>query len=113
MSIYLILTFSLVINVLLGWYITRLLRKFIFISENLSDLFLTTKAFQVFIKSLYSMDTYRGEPMIQELILRIQEVSQEIEVFRDTFQYSLDEELDQELEEELNAAEEAPRPSQV
>ena len=102
MSIYLILILSLVINGLLGWYITRLLRKFMFISENLADLFLTTKAFQVFIKSLYSMDTYTGEPMIQELIMRIQEVSEELEIFRDTFQYSLDEEL----EEELNAAEE-------
>ena len=103
MSVYLILALSLVINGLLLWYLTRLLRKFMFISENLADLMLTTKAFQVFIKSLYSMDTYRGEPMIQELIMRIQDVSEEIEIFRDTFQYSLDEEM----EEELNAAEEA------
>jgi len=103
MSIYLILALSLVINGLLGWYLSRLLRKFMFISENLADLMLTTKAFQVFIKSLYSMDTYRGEPMIQELIMRIQDVSEEIEIFRDIFEYSLDEEL----EEELNAAEEA------
>ena len=102
MSLYITLLLSLLANVGLIWYLVRLLRKFLFISENLSDLMLTTKAFQVFIKSMYSMDTYRGEPMIQELILRIQEVSQEIEVFRDVFQYSLDEEL----EEELNAAEE-------
>jgi len=78
------------------------LRKFIFISESLGDLFLTAKSFQIFIKSLFSMDAYRGEPMIQELIMRIQEVSEEIEIFREIFQYSLDEEL----EEELNAAEE-------
>jgi len=102
MVIYLTLTVSLIANILLIWYVVGLLRKFIFISESLGDLFLTTKAFQVFIKSLYSMDTYRGEPMIQELITRIQEVSEEIEIFREVFEYSLDEEM----EEELRAVEE-------
>ena len=63
---------------------------------------LTVKAFRVFVKSMYSMDSYRGEPMIEELIMRIQEVHAQLDVFRDIFQYSLDEEL----EEELNAAEE-------
>jgi hypothetical protein len=89
-------------NILLAWYVISLLKKFIFISQNMADLFLTTKAFQVFIKSLHSMDTYRGEPMIQELIMRIQEVSEEIEIFREVFEYSLDEEM----EEELRAVEE-------
>lgn len=49
------------------------------------------------------MDSYHGEPMIQELIGRVREVSDEIEDFRDVFAIALDEEM----EEELNAAEEA------
>ena len=97
---------SAIINIFLTWYIVGLLKKFIFISENLSDLFLTAKAFQVFIKSLYSMDNYHGEPMIQELVLRIKEVNDEIENFRDIFEPTLDEELEEELEEELNETEE-------
>ena len=72
-----------------------------FISENLSDLFLVTKAFQVFVGNLYSMDSYHGEPMIQELIFRVKQVSEEIEVFRDTFEYTLDEELEDELDEDV------------
>ena len=39
MEIYVFLALSVVINGLLLWYITRLLRKFVFISENLADLF--------------------------------------------------------------------------
>ena len=82
----------------------KILRKFIFISETYSDLFLMTKAFQVFVRSLYSMDSYHGEPMVQELILRIKEVVDEIDNFRDIFEHTLDieleEELDQALEEE-------------
>jgi len=99
---------SLLLNVLLMWYIAKLLKKFLFISENLSDLYLTTKAFQVFVKALYSMDNYSGEPMVEELILRIRDVTAEMERFREIFEFTLDEEI----EEELNAAEEeeAPQP---
>ena len=100
MQIYLLLAASIALNVLLLWYIIKLLRKFVFISENLADLFLTTKAFQVFLSSMYSMDSYHGEPMIQELMTRIGDMGTELELFRDIFEHN----LDVELEEELNAA---------
>ena len=51
---------------------------------------------------MYGMDKYHGEPMIQELMERIQGVLEEMENFRGIFEYGLDEEL----EEELNAAQE-------
>ena len=98
-----ILSASVLVNILLGWYIIKILKKFFFVSQNLSDLYLTTKAFQVFVKSLYSMDSYNGEPMIQELVHRIREVGEEMELFRDIFEYTLDDGL----EEELDATEEA------
>lgn len=75
-----------------------------FISENLSDLFLTTKAFQVFINSIYSMNSYHGEPVIQNLVDRIKDVDAELDRFRDIFEYTLDFELEEELR---NAEEEA------
>jgi len=101
-ELYLLLAGSVVINGLLLWYIVRLLRKFVFISENLADLFLTNKAFEVFLRSMYSMENYHGEPMIQELMVRVQDVLEEMEDFRDIFEYG----LDAELEEELNATQE-------
>ena len=104
MWIYIYLIGSSLLNLFLLWYVVKILRKFIFISETYSDLFLMTKAFQVFVRSLYSMDSYHGEPMVQELILRIKEVVDEIDNFRDIFEHTLDieleEELDQALEEE-------------
>ena len=93
---------SLITNLLLIWYVSKLLRKFIFISENLADLFLTAKAFEVFVEALHAMDSYHGEPMIQELIHKIKLVVEETENFREIFQYTIDEEL----EDELNAAQE-------
>lgn len=101
MSLYVTLAVSILVNVLIIWYSLRLLRKFMYISETIGDLYLTTKAFQIFVKGMYSMDRFHGEPMIQELIMRLREVSEEIELFRSVFEHS----LDQELEEELNARE--------
>lgn len=106
MFIHIVLIISLAINVLLGWYISRMLQKFIFISDNMSDLFLTTKAFHVFVKDMYSMDSFHGEPIIQELVLRIREVNEEMSNFKEIFEYTIDAELEQELEEALNAEEE-------
>ena len=102
MVFYIILTTSLLLNCFLVWYVIQLLRKFIFISKNIADLFLTTKSFEIFVKSLYSMDNYHGEPMVQELIFKMKEIIGEMESFREIFEYMIDEDL----EEELNAAEE-------
>jgi len=52
------------------------------------------------------MDSFHGEPIIQELVFRIKEVNEEMSNFRDIFEYTIDAELDQELEEALNAEEE-------
>ena len=102
MTLYVIVSISVILNGFLIWYLVKLLRKFLFISETLADLYLTSRAFQIFAKSMYSMDTYHGEPMIQELIVRMKEVNLEIENFRDVFEYA----LDTEIEEEFDAAEE-------
>ena len=93
---------SVILNLFLLWYLIRLLRKFFFVSEGFSDLFLTMRSFEVFTKAMYSMDAYHGEPMIQELMLRIRETLDAVEEFRDIFEYT----LDAEIEEELNDTEE-------
>ena len=40
---------------------------------------MTIRAFQVFVKTLYTMNSFNGEPLIEELILRIGEVKEEME----------------------------------
>ena len=111
MTIFIIAAvFSFVINILLIWYLVRLLQKLLFISENIGDLFIITRDFELFAKSMYSMDSYNGEPLIQELIYRIKDVTSEIEGFRDTFEYTLDEELEADL---YDSSEEAYQTQEV
>tara|TARA_Y100000310_G_C20502624_1_gene724774 strand:+ start:266 stop:601 length:336 start_codon:yes stop_codon:yes gene_type:complete len=93
---------SVILNGLLVWYIINLLRKLLFISLNLSDIFLTFRSFQVFTESIYEMVTYNKEPVIEELIQKTKLVLEEVETFRDVFEYT----IDKELEEELNITDE-------
>tara|TARA_R110002051_G_C8693013_1_gene493325 strand:- start:1118 stop:1462 length:345 start_codon:yes stop_codon:yes gene_type:complete len=101
---------SFLVNTFLIWYVVRLLQKLLFISDNIADLFIITRSFELFAKNLYTMDSYNGEPMIQELIHRIKDVTNEIEMFRDTFEYTLDEETEEEL---YDSPEEAYTPQEV
>ena len=106
MTITMVALVSVLLNLFLGWYTVRLVRKFLYISENFSDLFLTFKSFEAFVKSIYKMDILYGEPVIQDLIGRTKIVIEEIEVFRDVFEYTLDEELEEEINDIAKEAEE-------
>jgi len=97
--VYTSLAISIITNIFLVWYLIRLLKKFFFVSENIADLYLITRAFQAFVRTLFSMDSYHGEPMIQELIHRIKDVNEEIERFREVFVYMLDEQLEEEFDD--------------
>jgi hypothetical protein len=99
-SISIIASCSVILNIFLLWYVIKVLRKLFVVSANLSDIFLTFRSFEVFVESLYGMEMFYGEPIIQELIQKTKTVCLEVEAFRDVFEYTLDEEL----EEELNAA---------
>ena len=97
-TLYSVLIISLLLNIVMGWYIARLLKKFLFVSQNITDLYLIIKSFAVFVQSMYSMDSYHGEPMIQELIFKLKEVLNEMEYFREIFEHTIDEELEEELD---------------
>jgi len=94
-----VLVISLVVNVALIWYVISLLRKFFFLSMNLSDIFLTFRAYEIFTKSLYNMEMFYGEPIIQELLDKTREAREEIENFRSIFEYTLDYEMEMELDD--------------
>lgn len=94
-----VLVISLVVNVALIWYVISLLRKFFFLSMNLSDIFLTFRAYEIFTKSLYNMEMFYGEPIIQELLDKTREARAEIENFRSIFEYTLDYEMEMELDD--------------
>ena len=57
-------------NFLAFYYIRTLLGKLFFVGENLSDLAQMIASYRNHIKTIYSMEMFYGEPVIQDLITR-------------------------------------------
>ena len=90
---------------LLGWYLRNLLKKFLFISENLSDLVSVVENYQEHLKQVYNMETYYGDETIQYLMKHTNGLSQILEDYRDI--YDIVEPLELTEEENKNDEDEA------
>ena len=92
------LTLSILINILLIWYIKNILTKLLFISENSDDLLQIISNFSDHLASIYEMETFYGEPILQSLVQHSRHVVNEIKDYSSI--YTLDDTLDDLLEEE-------------
>jgi len=97
MWIILALTGSVILNILLVWYISNVLSKLLYTSDNIGDLYIAFRMFEDFITSLYDMQMFYGEPIIEELITKTKLVVEELERFEDIYSLTTDTEP---LEEE-------------
>lgn len=96
----LLLVASVVLNVLLAWYIIVLLRKYLPISQDLEDLFDFLAEYHFHIKTVSEMESFYGEPILLNLLRHSKAVAEEVDNFRAA--YSL---LDEEEEEPLELEE--------
>jgi hypothetical protein len=104
------LVVSLLVNSLLVWYCFKILGKLLYTSDNLGDLYIIFHEFERFISSLYEMEMFYGEPIIEELIGRTKMVQQELNKFEEIYSLTTDVELiKEEIADARNAADqEAP-----
>ena len=96
-----ILTVSVAINVVLGWYLFRLLKRFLFLSDNLDDLFDQLDGYTLHIENVHSLETFYGEPVLQNLMNHSKEVVDYIDDFRNDFDDTKDV-LEDDEEQELD-----------
>ena len=94
------LILSLIANGFAFWYISKILKKFLFISENLSDLVEIITTFRNHIKSIYSLEMYYGDETMQNLISHAVSLVELLEEYEDI--YSITEPLSVGQEEEFN-----------
>tara|TARA_Y100000034_G_C6716743_1_gene316895 strand:+ start:382 stop:690 length:309 start_codon:yes stop_codon:yes gene_type:complete len=85
--IYLVisLTLSLSLNILLLWYIRKVLYKLLFVSDNIDDLLHSTRRFSEHLERVHNMETYYGDQIIKNLIEHSKEVVTEIEEFEKVY----------------------------
>ncbi len=89
---------SVIINIFLAWYLIKVLSKLLYTSDNLGDLYVTLRMFEEFTASLYHMEMFYGEPVIQELIKKTSLVREEIQRFEEIYGLTTDVEA---LEEDI------------
>ena len=95
------LTLSVAINFVMGWYLFRLLKKFLFLSDNLDDLFDQLDGYTLHIENVHSLETFYGEPVLQNLMNHSKEVVNYVDDFRNDFDDTKDV-LEDDEEQELD-----------
>ena len=100
-TLSIILALSFTVNIVLCWYMFRLLRKFLFLSDNIDDLFDQLDGYTSHIENVHSLETFYGEPVLQNLMNHSKEVVDYIDDFRNDFDDTKDV-LEDDEEQELD-----------
>ena len=80
-----ILALSIAVNALLGWYMIKLLRRFLFLSDNLDDLLDQLDGYSMHVENVHSLEMFYGEPVLQNLMNHSRDVVAYVDDFRNDF----------------------------
>ena len=104
------LLLSIIINFLALWYITKLLAKVLFVSQNLTDLVDLLSTYRNHLKRIYSLDMFHGDETIKFLIQHTNSLLDVLEDYSDIYKLTAPLELDEEDEESYDDEEETGPP---
>lgn len=82
---WVLLAVSTVAITLLIWYIKSLMRRILELAMGLGKLKVSTSEYATHLEYLYSLETYNGEPVIQDLIKRTKKLTNDIQNSYDLF----------------------------
>jgi hypothetical protein len=108
LCISLMLVLSVSGNIFLGWYLSRLLKRFVFLSENLSDLLTLVSNYGTHLKQLYNMEAFYGEPTLEHLIAHTKDLLEILKDYEDVYSIALPLEEIEGEEDFDETSEEAP-----
>ena len=89
-ALVVIAALSVPLNVLLIWYLSKVLAKLLYTADNLGDLYLVFRVYEKFVNDLYEMDMFYGEPILEELIGKTKIVREELERFEEIYTLTTD-----------------------
>ena len=79
------LIFSVSINVLLVWYIRKMLQKLLYVSDSIGDLMVSAKNFSNHLDGIHEMETFYGDETLGGLIRHSKQVIEDIKEFEDIY----------------------------
>ena len=80
-----LLVVSVLINILLVWYIRKMLKELLFTSQNIGDLQISMNEFTTHLESIYEQEMFYGDSTLKGLIEHSKEVVKEIKDFEDIY----------------------------
>lgn len=96
------LIISLLLNVFLVWYIYTLLKKLLFVSDNIGGFLEGLENFSEHLESVYNMETYYGDETLERLLEHSRELVKEIEAYEEIYELTQEDINEIEKQEELN-----------
>jgi len=87
-----LLIVSAVVNLFFIWYVYTLLKKLLFVSDNIEDFLETLSSYSEYIETIYNMETYYGDETIERLLEYSKEIVQEIKAYEEIYTLVYDEE---------------------
>jgi flagellar motor component MotA len=100
-----LLYLSVVLIVAMVWYIKRLIENISNMTQDIEELLDAVYSLETHMRGLYSLETFYGDPTLEDLINHTKEVVDEIDFFRDKYALSVEdleeEELDAIIEEDI------------
>ena len=97
--IEILLATSVVINIMLVWYIVQLLRRFLSISEELEGLFVSLEEYSEHVDIVYKLERFYGDTTLENLLRHSQNLSERAKNFRATYDVNYTEEEHEEENE--------------
>ena len=79
------LVLSVCVNALLLWYIRKMLKQLLGVSDRMGNLVEDLASFQNHIQQLYEMEMYYGEPSIKNLIVHSKQIIEHVKQFSDVY----------------------------
>jgi competence protein ComGC len=79
------LILSVCVNILLLWYIKKMLKQLLDVSDNMGNLVEDLASYQNHIQHLYEMEMYYGEPSIKNLIVHSKQIIEHVKKFSDVY----------------------------
>lgn len=99
-TLVMMLLASIGINTFCIWYIVKLLKQLLFVSDRIGDVHDRIKEYQEHCKIVYELESYYGDEIIKNLIIHSNAMNKYMDQFTEIENYSKDEPEEEEINEE-------------
>jgi len=100
--LYVIFSFSVLLNVVLVWYSRRLVVDLSDISQEVEEVITDLKVYHNHVEKIYNLETFYGDETLRALLEHSKAVSERVGNFTTLFSQIEDEEVTEDIEEEID-----------